>query len=264
MVKGNLTKMRVVNGNPVEYFLKLSEEEIPLNQFIGKDVSLSFNGQINCVSCGRLTNKSFAQGFCFPCMQNSPMNSECIIRPELCEAHLGKGRDVEWEEKNHLVPHTVYLALSSGVKVGITRNTQIPTRWIDQGATSAIRFAEVPNRYLSGKIEVELKSFISDKTAWQRMLKNEIADISSLLEYKNDLKEKLSNDLQQYVVDENIEIDFNYPVLKYPEKVKSLSFDKEATIEGKLTGIKGQYLMLDYERVVNIRRHSGYYVIFQS
>lgn len=261
MLKGNLTKMRVENAHPVNYFLRLSNDEIFLNDYIGKEISLSFNGQINCVACGRLTNKSFAQGFCFPCMQRSPMNSECIIRPELCEAHLGKGRDVEWERRNHLVPHTVYLAVSSGLKVGVTRNEQIPTRWIDQGATSAIRFADLPNRHLAGKMEVFLKDHLSDKTAWQRMLKNEVVDMD-LVEEKNRVTELLDEELAKYVSDDNIQMDFDYPVLTYPEKVKSVTFDKEADVKGELDGIKGQYLIFSDNRVLNIRRHSGYFIIF--
>jgi len=262
--RGNLTKMRVEFHDPVQYFLRLSDEEVPLNAFIGKKISLAFNGQINCVSCGRLTSKSFAQGFCFPCMQNSPLNSECIIKPELCEAHLGKGRDVEWEKKNHLLPHVVYLALSSGVKVGVTRDTQIPTRWIDQGAVAAIRLAEVPNRYLAGKIEVFLKNYVSDKTAWQRMLKNEVDFSQDLLEYKIRMKEVLNSELSVYVSSNNEMMNFNYPVVAYPDKVKSSNFDKEAIFEGELKGIKGQYLILSDNRVLNIRRHSGYYIIFQA
>ena len=261
---GNLTKMRVEQAEPVNYFLRLSENEIPLNKFIGKDISLSFNGQINCVACGRLTTKSFAQGFCFPCMQKSPMNSECIIRPELCEAHLGKGRDAEWEKENHLVPHVVYLALSSGVKVGVTRNTQIPTRWIDQGASKAVKLAEVPNRYLAGKIEVFLKDYIADKTAWQKMLKNDVDMSKDLLSYKKTMYDHLNDELKEYVSGDDAVTELKYPVLQYPEKVKSVTFDKEAIFEGRLQGIKGQYLIMDDNRVLNIRRHSGYFIIFKA
>ncbi len=262
--RGNLTKMRVELNDPVQYFLRLSEKEIPMNEFIGKNISLSFNGQINCISCGRLTSKSFGQGFCFPCMRDSPLNSECIIRPELCEAHLGNGRDVEWEKKNHLVEHVVYLALSSAVKVGVTRESQIPTRWIDQGASAAIRLAEVPNRFLAGKIEVFLKKFISDKTNWQRMLKNEIDHSKNLLEYKSMMAGHLDEELKTYVSKNDELVNINYPVLDYPDKVKSTNFDKESIFEGKLKGIKGQYLIMSDNRVLNIRRHSGYYIIFQA
>jgi len=263
MIKGNLLKMRVEHRNPINYFLVIGDSEVKLNDFIGRKISFAFNGQINCIACGRLTSKSFAGGFCYPCMVSSPMNSECIIRPELCEAHLGKGRDVEWEIKNHIQPHTVYLALSSGIKVGVTRDNQIPTRWIDQGASKAIRFAEVPNRYMAGKIEVFLKEFLSDKTVWQRMLKNEIANID-ITESKNKTKGLLSEELRQYVSDNDEVLSFTYPVSEFPMKVKSQSFDKTAIIEGELKGIKGQYLILSDDRVLNIRKHSGYFIIFNN
>lgn len=256
--------MAVSPDDPVKYSLRLDEELIPMNEFLGSEITLSFNGQINCIACGRLTSKSFAGGFCFPCMQNTPENSECIIRPELCEAHLGKGRDPVWEKKNHLQPHTVYLALSSGVKVGVTRNSQIPTRWIDQGASKAIRLAEVPNRYLAGKIEVSLKDILSDKTAWQRMLKNEIDESKDLASMKEKARDFLDEELSQYVIDDEGIMQFEYPVIEYPEKVKSISLDKQAEIKGKLLGIKGQYLIFNDGFVMNVRKHSGYYVIFQT
>ena len=206
------------------------------------------------------TKKSFAQGFCFPCFKNAPENSPCIIRPELCEGHLGKGRDAEWEENHHVQPHVVYLALSSGLKVGVTRGNQVPTRWIDQGATQAIRLAETPHRQLAGAIEVVLKDYMSDKTNWQRMLKNQIAEGIDLLKEKQKAKALLSGDLQQYISEKNDVFTFNYPVDSYPLKVKSVNFDKLPEIEGKLKGIKGQYLIFMDNRVLNIRRHTGYFI----
>jgi hypothetical protein len=256
--------MRVEKNDPVNYFLVLGDSEIHLNPYIGKKISISFNGQINCIACGRLISKTFAGGFCYPCMIDSPLNSECIIRPELCEAHLGKGRDPEWEVKNHIQPHTVYIALSSGLKVGVTRDTQIPTRWIDQGASKAIRLAEVPNRFLAGKIEVFLKDYMSDKTAWQRMLKNEVNLESDILDSKKKSADLLPPELKEYVSENDEVVELNYPVLEYPKKLKSTTFDKQSIFEGELIGIKGQYLMLSDDRVLNIRRHSGYYVIFKE
>lgn len=196
--EGNLFKMPTQFGSPINYKLVLGEDEILMNELLGQKLSFQFDGQINCVSCGRLTKKGFGQGFCYPCFANSPDNAECILRPELCEGHLGGGRDPEWEQKHHVQPHYVYLALSSGLKVGITRGTQIPTRWIDQGASSAIILAEVPYRRLSGEIEVTLKEFYNDKTNWQRMLKNQVLD-ADLIEAKAEATEKLPNDLKQYV-----------------------------------------------------------------
>ena len=257
--EGNLFRMPVEYGSTIKYTLVLGEDKVPMNELLGKKISFSFSGQINCISCGRLTKKAFGQGFCYPCFANSPDNAECILRPELCEGHLGGGRDPEWEQKHHVQPHFVYLALSSGLKVGITRETQIPTRWIDQGASSAIILAKVPYRRLSGEIEMALKEFYSDRTNWQRMLKNEVLQ-ADLLEMKAEAKAHLSEELQQYVTEDEEIWNLNFPSLDTPLKVKSLKLDKLPTIEGVLTGIKGQYLILDNLNVINIRSHSGYFV----
>jgi hypothetical protein len=230
------------------------------NDFIGKTIELSFNGTIICKSCGKKTNKSFHQGFCYPCFRDAPEAAECIIKPELCRAHLGEGRDPEWEEKHHNQPHIVYLAASDVVKVGVTRTTQIPTRWIDQGANEAIRLAETPNRYLAGMLEVALKEQFTDRTNWRKMLKNEVDESIDLEETKWELEEMLPDDMSQYITEDDEMISINYPVDEYPSKVKSLSFDKTPTIQGELKGIKGQYLLLDNNRVLNMRKHTSYVI----
>jgi hypothetical protein len=230
-----------------------------VNSLINKHIRLTYENDIFCINCGAKTYKSFNQGMCYPCFQSSPLASECIIHPERCQAHLGIGRDMEWETKYHLTPQIVYLALTANAKVGITRKPQIPTRWIDQGAVQTIVLAEAPNRYLAGMIEVSLKAFIADKTHWQKMLKNQINPDVNLLELKKEMTQNLSPELRKYVVDSELQ-DLSYPVLEYPEKVKSLSFDKLPVVEGVLTGIKGQYLMFDYLNVLNIRKHQGYVV----
>ena len=197
------------------------------------------------------------------CFQNAPEASPCIIKPELCEAHLGKGRDIEWEEKHHNQPHFVYLAVSSDIKVGITRDTQIPTRWIDQGASKAVIIAKTPYRQMAGEIEVALKDFFVDKTNWRKMLKNELTE-NSLEEARTKAIEALSDKHKEFVVaDEDIQA-IKFPVLSYPEKLTSLKLEKEEVIEGVLMGIKGQYLLLDNNRVINIRKHSGYHVIIEE
>lgn len=257
---GNLRKMKSHWGNPVQYQMVIGADLVDMNALVGKEIKLVYAGQINCKVCGRKTKKSFAQGFCYPCFKNAPENSPCIIRPELCEGHLGGGRDKVWEEKHHVKPHVVYLALSSGVKVGVTRGDQVPTRWIDQGASQAIRLAETPHRQLAGAIEVALKAHMSDKTNWQRMLKNQVAENVDLLEEKTKAKFLLETDLQQYISDKDDIFTFNYPVTSYPPKVKSIGFDKLPEIGGKLKGIKGQYLIFEDNRVLNIRKHSGYFV----
>lgn len=259
--EGNIVKMKSALGPfDVQYELPIGEQLIGMNQFIGKEIRLTFDGQINCIDCGRKTKKSFAQGFCYLCFQSSPMNAECIIRPELCEAHLGKGRDVEWEKKYHLRPHYVYLALASGIKVGITSEGQLPTRWIDQGARKAIVIAETPNRYLCGMIEMTLKAHVSDKTNWQKMLKNAIDHDYNLIEEKERMLALLDDELKQYASLSNEVIDIQFPVPTYPSKIKSMSFDKQPIIDGRLVGIRGQYLIFDEGRVLNLRKHTGYYL----
>ncbi len=172
--EGNILKMRTEWASPVHYFLPFGENEANMNELLGKNISFEFSGQINCISCGKQTKTSFGQGFCYNCLQTAPEASESILRPELSKAHLGIARDMVWAEKQDMIDHYVYLAVSSEIKVGVTRNHQVPTRWIDQGATSAIKLAKTPNRHIAGVIEVFLKNHFTDKTNWRAMLKNEI------------------------------------------------------------------------------------------
>ena len=254
---GSLRKMRTQLEDVVRYTLMLDDTPIDMNAKIGQTIKLSFDGQINCIACDRLTKKSFGQGFCFPCFRDAPEASECIIRPELCRAHEGEARDMAWAEKYCLTEQIVYLARSSAIKVGITRVSQMPTRWIDQGATDAIVFARVPNRYTAGLVEVAMKAHLTDRTNWQRMLKNEVID-ADLVAKKASLTDALDPDLRQYIDTDDTVCSIDYPVDRYPEKVKSVGFDKQAEIEGCLAGIKGQYLIFDDNRVLNIRKHNGY------
>ena len=257
--QGNILKMNTQLNEEVEYSLPIGDELVNLNQYIGKTISLQYLHQINCIACGKKTNKSFAQGFCYNCFISSPQASECILHPDKCQAHLGISRDMQWSEKHCLQAHIVYLAVSSNLKVGITRKTQIPTRWIDQGATQAIIIAETPNRHIAGVIEKYLMQYYSDKTSWQTMLKGGGPDIN-LVDEKEKVKGLLPTEIIQYVTDNNTVTSIKFPVNKYPEKVKSESFDKTDRIEGTLTAIKGQYLIIDNSRVLNIRKHTGYLI----
>ena len=256
-LSGNLRKMHTRLEEVVHYTLMLDDTPFDMNAKIGKTIKLSFDGQINCIACDRLTKKSFGQGFCYPCFRDAPEASECIIRPELCRAHEGEARDMAWAEKHCLTEQIVYLARSSAIKVGITRGSQVPARWIDQGATDAIIFARVPNRYTAGLVEVAMKEHLTDRTNWQRMLKNEVID-ADLVAKKALVSDALDADLRQYIDTDDTVCSIDYPVDRYPEKVKSVGFDKQAEIEGCLAGIKGQYLIFDDNRVLNIRKHNGY------
>jgi hypothetical protein len=179
------------------------------------------------------------------------------MRPELSTAHLDKeDRDLEHEKKVQLQPHIVYLANSSNVKVGVTRKSQVPTRWIDQGAHEAIEIVEVPNRYLAGITEVALKDHVSDKTNWRSMLKNDIKD-EDLVLWRERLKQYIPEEAKDYFIQNNSETNLEFPVIKYPDKPKSLNLIKEQTYTGKLEGIKGQYLIFDDETVFNVRASEG-------
>lgn len=258
--EGNILKMKTELAGPVKYTLPIGEEKVDMNALIGKNIRMQFDGRINCISCGKQTKTSFGQGFCYSCLQTAPEASESIMRPELSKAHLGIARDMEWAEKHDLIDHFVYLAVSSEVKVGVTRNHQIPTRWIDQGASFAIKLAKTPNRHIAGIIEVFLKDHFTDKTNWRAMLKNEILSDFNLLQEKKKVLELLPGELRKYTENDDSITEIIYPVEKYPTATNSIGFDKMPDIEGILNGIKGQYLILDDDKVLNIRKHNGYYV----
>jgi len=260
LASGNIIKMRSEFADPVQYFLPLGETELPMNELIGKSINLKFTGQINCISCGKRTKTSFGQGFCYNCLQTAPEASETVMRPELSKAHLGIARDMVWAREHDLIDHFVYLAVSGELKVGVTRHHQVPTRWIDQGASETIILSKTPNRHISGVIEVYLKNFFSDKTNWRSMLQNKSVQEYDLQEEKINAYQLLPAELQQYLYPENKIWKFNYPVIAYPPKNTSVSFDNEPVISGILHGIKGQYLIFSDGRVLNIRKHNGYFL----
>ncbi len=258
--KGLLRKMKTEFGNPIKYSILLNDN-IDLNSFIGKRLEVGWTGIIVCSGCQKTIKKSFGDGFCFDCFSTGAESSPCIIRPELCRAHLGEGRDVEWEKAHHDVEHVVYLASTNTIKVGVTRGTQVPARWIDQGAAKAIVFAKTPNRYEAGRLEVELKTIYSDKTNWQKMLKNEIDDAIDLIEEKWNLYDTLPEDLLSFFSEDDDFMELQYPVEYYPNVIKSISLDKSSSFSDVLIGIKGQYLMFEDGSVFNVRKHTGYEVL---
>jgi hypothetical protein len=261
--KGTLRKMNVSLNSVVEYTLNLDNEPVEgLNKLLNSEVNLSWTGNIFCINCGRSIKKTYGQGFCFKCFSEAPQAAPCIIRPELCEAHLGKGRDPEWEERNHNKPHVVYLAQTSDVKVGVTRKTQVPNRWIDQGAWRALPIAEVPYRQLAGELELELKQFITDRTDWRKMLTDEKGD-EDIYELRDTYLAFLPSKFEQYKLKDESFLEIEYPVTQYPSKVSSLSLEKEKSVQGELSGIRGQYLYFNRNHVINLRKYSGYEVIFQ-
>ncbi len=254
---GHLRKMKSEASRPVRYFLPLDDAVVPLNDAIGRELQLKWSGRIHCIGCGKKTKKSFNQGYCYACFLSSPENDACVLRPEECRAHEGVARDMEWARNHCLIEHVVYLALSSDVKVGVTRHTQVPTRWIDQGASAAIVLARTPNRHIAGLIETDLKRVMKDKTDWRKMLKDEVADID-LLESKKTAAAQLNPEFQQYLSADNTIVRLEYPLPSPPKKAASLSFDKQPEIGGVLIGIKGQYLIFEGGAALNIRKHQGY------
>ena len=255
---GTLIKMEAELGSPVEYILPIGEQYFNISNYLDRWITLKYMGDIYCIKCGRKTNRSFFQGYCYPCFLSAPETSECIIKPELCRAHEGTARDLDWADEHCLKPQYVYLSLTSGLKVGVTRSSQIPARWIDQGAVRAIKLAETPNRYNAGLIEVEMKKYVSDRTAWQRMLKNNVDMEINLIEEKQKLQEKFPQGLRPYFMKDNTITEINYPVKQFPEKLKSINLEKNPVVSGEITGIKGQYLYFDNERVLNVRKYQGF------
>src|SRR5690554_7887562 len=256
--KGVLKKMITENGSPIQYYLVFESDFLNINQLLDKKVAINFLGY-QCLNCN-LEKKIYRQGFCYDCFFEIPQAAEWIINPELSKAHEGiEDRDLEYEKSVQLQPHIVYLANSSNVKVGVTRKSQIPTRWIDQGAHEAIEIVEVPNRYLAGITEVALKDHVSDKTNWRTMLKNDIAD-EDLVSWREKLKQYIPDEAKDYFIASNSETNIHFPVLQYPMRPKSLNLDKTPNFEGKLVGVKGQYLIFEDNTVFNIRGSEGYVV----
>ncbi|WP_282074543.1 DUF2797 domain-containing protein [Maribacter aquivivus] len=256
--EGVLRKMQTEIGSPIQYYMLFESDFLNVNQILDKTLKIEFIKH-QCLNCGN-DRPIYRQGFCKTCFFEIPSAGDWIMRPELSKAHLGQeDRDLAYEKKVQLQPHIVYLANSSNVKVGVTRKGQIPTRWIDQGAHEAIEIVEVPNRYLAGITEVALKDHVGDKTNWRTMLTNTVVD-ENLQEWRNKLKQYIPEEALPYFLDSNTETELEFPVLQYPTKVKSLNLSKTPTFEGKLKGIKGQYLIFEDNTVFNVRGSEGYYV----
>ena len=268
---GHLDKMRVelgAQGQPCQYWLPLDDQAFHLNPLLGQPIRLAYQQTIHCRHCNRKTNKSFNQGYCYPCFQKLPQCDRCIVSPEKCHFDAGTCRDSDWGRRFCMSEHIVYLANSSGVKVGITRASQIPTRWIDQGAIQALPIFRVDSRQRSGLVEVLYKQHVADKTNWRAMLKGQVDPVDLVAERER-LFELCRADIEQLqqqhglqavqpIADADV-VELSYPVLNHPQKVSSLNFDKAPVVEGVLQGIKGQYLILD-SGVINIRKFGSYLV----
>jgi hypothetical protein len=265
---GTLKKMRTRFESPVQYALPIGDEEIPMNDWIGKKWMLRYTGSIFCLNCGSKTKSSFSQGYCFRCSQSLAACDMCIVKPETCHFDKGTCREPEWGKQHCFIPHIVYLANSSGIKVGMTREHQKLTRWMDQGAAQALPILRTGNRKEAGLVEVAIAQHVPDKTNWRALLKGETTavDLAALRsEVLARLPASLIGDrLIQVTSPESVErvTTITYPVTKYPDKIISFNLDKNPLVEGTLMGIKGQYLIFD-SGVINIRKYGGYEVALQ-
>ena len=270
--QGALRKMRSELGAPVSYAFRLDEQEVPVNPLLGQRLSIEFLGAIHCTHCGRKTKKSFSQGYCYPCFTKLAQCDSCIMSPERCHYAAGTCREPSWGEQFCMTDHIVYLANSSGVKVGITRVNQVPTRWIDQGASQALPILRVATRQQSGLVEDLLRAQLTDRTNWRAMLKG-AAEPLDLPAVRSQLFETFADGLAQLqqrfglqalqLLEDSQSVDIDYPVTCYPTKVVSHDLDKTPLVEGTLLGIKGQYLLLD-TGVINLRKYTAYQVAISA
>lgn len=267
VAQGGLRKLHVRPGDPAQYSLRVGGTTLDLNAQLGRRLSVHPLGEIRCINCGRRTRRSYAQGHCFPCSRRLARCDLCIVKPELCHFHEGTCREPAWGVAHCMRPHVVYLANGSGLKVGITRETELPTRWLDQGAAQALPVFRTATRHHAGRVEALLREHVSDRTDWRRMLRGEPrsrdlpAERDALMAACADELAALKAELGEGAVASVTAhpATLRYPVRRYPDRVRARSLDGESRVEGVLEGIKGQYLLFDCG-VLNIRRFSGYQV----
>jgi len=256
--QGVIKKMISEFDNPIRYYLDFPNDILCMNQLLDKKINIEYIGY-QCLLCSE-DKEIYRQGFCKKCFFEAPQAADWIIKPELSKAHLNiEERDLDYEKKIQLQPHIVYLANTGNIKVGVTRKNQTPYRWIDQGAHEAVEILEVPNRYLAGIAEVAIKKYISDKTNWRKMLINENST-ENILNYKIQAKNYLPNHLLHYFITKDKMTEINFPILESPSKPESMKLNNKKNITGILRGIKGQYLIFNENKVLNIRAHEGYVI----
>lgn len=254
MLEGYLQDLVPVPGEVVQYYLELDGgRRLHLNPLLGRHLALEPMGGLACVWCGRKVKKLFPNGSCYPCFRDLPQNDLCVVKPHLC--HYDTCRDPSWGDQHCMVPTYVYLARSSDIKVGISRN--LPGRWLEQGAVEAVPVALLPTRKLAGELEAYLSQHLPDKTNWRRMLKGEVTDVP-LDEVRRRVLDLVPPEFQAYVIADGAIQSFSYPVTATPEAVKSLDL-AQGPAAGKLLGIKAQYLILS-TGVVNVPRYAGWQV----
>jgi hypothetical protein len=266
-MKTHLRKMRTSLSDlgEAQYVLPLFENldlrgELNMNECVGQNIRIAATGDIRCILHGEKLSKTFGEGLCWNGFQDSSNASPCIIHPELCRAHEGVALrgDMEWERDNHLIPHIVYLSFTSGVKIGVTSERNLLSRWIDQGARQGLVFARVPYRQLAGEFEVMLKEHVSDKSNWKGMLQPIFMDNANLLEVKENLLFEIPDSFQDFIDDEDKVWNIQFPCEDRPVNPKTWKLSSDNIYEGKLKGVVGQYLILDNQQVFNVRSHAGH------
>lgn len=248
---------------PIRYEMVTEEGVLSLNDLIGTRIQVRFTGEKKCIACGRSVKKLYQNGYCFPCVTTLAECDLCIVKPHECHFHKGTCRDESFGQSHCMIPHYVYLAFSSDVKVGLTRKGREFRRWVDQGATAAVLLAETATRKQAGELEMALTAIMPDKTNWRKMLSvremfGEIVD--TLSQTRRTALEFLASQQEpaEFMPDKEIHT-FVYPRVDAEVVLKSLSLEKEPVLEGCLIGIKGQYLLFPHG-VFNVKKHAGLHV----
>lgn len=264
MLEGALEKMAVTPAGPARYALVAGGASAPparleLREVVGGGLRLEFCGRITCCHCGVATPKSYGGGYCYRCFTTLARCDLCVVSPARCHFAAGTCREPEWGESFCMRPHLVYLANSSGPKVGITSQGGELTRWLDQGASQGLIVAQAATRHLAGVLEARLAREVSDRTNWRALLRGDAAPVDLPA-----LRDRLMGRIGPFSEGvswrpETTPVTLSYPVLGYPARLERLTLDAHPRIAGRLLGIKGQYLLFEHG-VLNVRRHRGYHV----
>lgn len=242
----------------------------------GQRLSFRHTGRFECVACGRDAKKLF-DGFCFPCLKGKAQADACVMSPHLCHFGQGTCREPDWGLSFCYQPHYVYLSYTDKFKVGITRESQVPARWIDQGATAATLVARVASRHQAGVLEKILTEVVSDRSHWSNMLKagNARPSAEDVQAKHAEVRAFLSTHPMvasgghlvpfpgeasprpiEFLAPRVVYLEFPLPDVM-PAKIVSSNLDKSPTVEGEVLGAKGQYVFFA-DAVFNVRRHEGY------
>lgn len=263
---GKLRKLVISAGEtrdtPAAYALPLvddgEERHLALDGLLGYRLRIHWDGEVFCLHCDRRGRKSYGGGYCFPCFRRLARCDLCVVSPTRCHFGAGTCREPAWGEAFCMQPHRVYLANSSGLKVGLTRRGQEVTRWLDQGASQGLVVGEAATRQAAGFAEALLAKQVSDRTDWRALVRGD-AEPLDLSAARDRLLEGAGAPPPAVTwVRDAVPAAFTYPVSRYGP-VERLKLSPGHPIEGTLLGMKGQFLLLD-SGVFNVRQHNGYRV----